>query len=105
MKAPVRLGLYGLSLVGVFAAAALVAGAVVPDSVVAARIEAASGGHAGMGESAESSATRGVSLESRGFQLSTVHAPDAVGVAGELSFEILDSHGEAVTEYTESHEK
>lgn len=105
MNAPVRLGLYGLSLIGVFVAAALVAGAVVPDSVVAERVETASGAHAGMASGAESSPTRGVSLESHGFQLSTVRAPGAIGVSGELSFEILDSHGEVVTEYTESHEK
>lgn len=105
MKAPVRLGLYGLGLIGVFVTAALVAGAVVPDSLVAARIEAASGAHAGMGSGAEGSPTRGVSLETHGFRLSTVRAPDALGVAGQLSFEILDSHGEVVTEYTESHEK
>lgn len=111
MNTPARLSLYGLGLVAAFGAAFLVSGAVVPDSAVEARAEATESGHGGhesegepKGEAAAASLP-GLSLAEGGYEISPVSAPHELGEKGELSFSILDEHGEAVTEFTEEHEK
>lgn len=110
MNTPAKLGLYGVGLVAAFGAAFLVAGAVVPESAVEARAEATTGSHGGHGEApaeteAATASLPGLSLAEGGYQLGPVSAPHELGEEGELSFSILDEHGEAVTEFTEKHEK
>lgn len=108
MNTPARLGLFGLGLAAVFVAGFFVAGAVVPPSAVEERVAATEDAH-GDHDEAESSeaaaALPGLSLSASGYRLSPISAPHEVGEAGELSFSVLDEHGEAVLEYTEEHEK
>lgn len=110
MNTPARLGLYGLGLVAAFGAAFLVAGAVVPESVVEARAAATEEGHGGHEEAAPEgeaavAALPGLSIAEGGYQLSPISVPHELGEQGELSFAVLDEHGEALREYTEEHEK
>lgn len=116
MHTPAKLGLYGLGLAAVFGAAFLVAGAIVPPSAVESHAEAADdaagahGGHAPRTQpraegDAAADALPGLSLAAGGFELGAIAAPHRTGAGGELSFSILDTHGEAVTEFTETHEK
>ena len=112
MKAPARLALYGLGLVALFGAVFVGTAAVVPDSVVADRLSAtqvSDGGHAeGMAEDMEVATDqpiRGVALAAGGLRLGEISAPVDVGVEGELSFSVFGADGNAVLDYTESHEK
>ena len=54
------------------------------------------GGHA---------AVSGLALESEGYRLSQVNAPDEVGTEGEIAFTVVDQAGEAVTDFEVSHEQ
>ncbi|WP_163541033.1 hypothetical protein [Occultella kanbiaonis] len=47
----------------------------------------------------------GVLSAAGGYRLDALTVPDAVGVAGTLSFRVLDTHGDPVTEYTTQHER
>ncbi|EWS79773.1 hypothetical protein [Brachybacterium phenoliresistens] len=133
MNAAGRLGVYGAALVVAFGGAFGLAGALVPDSAVQAWQDSGGGsadaeghaagghdagagdgpteGHAGHGSGAEpdggadSAALPGLSQSAEGYQLSPVSAPAAPGEPGALSFRILGPDGEALTDYTTSHEK
>jgi hypothetical protein len=112
MNTGARLGIYGLGLVVAFGGAFGVAGAVVPEATVtdwvkegemndhtpAKDTDAGSTAHA-------ADALTGLSLSADGLTLSPVEAPAAVGVPGELRFQVQDAAGAAVTAYTTSHEK
>ncbi|WP_291794884.1 heavy-metal-associated domain-containing protein [Brevibacterium sp.] len=122
MKAPVRLGLYGLVLVAVFAVAAFTAHAVVPEDTVRAWAEeSAEGGHAAGGEhtggqamtdddahaghEAGGAASPGLGLEQDGYRLTGVTAPAEAGEAGELALTVTGPDGSPVTDYEPEHEK
>ncbi|MBZ2197810.1 heavy-metal-associated domain-containing protein [Ruania sp. N2-46] len=47
----------------------------------------------------------GVLSAAGGYRLDSLTVPGAVGVAGTLSFRVLDAHGDPVTEYTTQHER
>lgn len=48
---------------------------------------------------------QGLSLDADGFVLAEVGGPSTVGEQGALSFRIVDAAGEAVTEFTTSHDR
>jgi len=116
MNTTTRVSLYGLGLVAAFGTAFLVASAVVPPSALQQRPSTAEAAHGETthGETGETTAapadpaaepTRGVTVAAGGFLLSSISAPYATGEEGELSFAVLDADGEAVVDFTESHEK
>lgn len=112
VNTPLRLSLYGLGLAAAFGAAFALSGALTPEAAVAERSAATKATHGepgGHGQSPNSTATtestRGVTLASRGLQLSPVSAPDTRGEAGTLSFSITNAQGAPVVEFTEAHEK
>lgn len=116
MKAPARLGLYGLVLVVVFAVAGFTANTVVPEDTVQAWAEEAAEndhteGHDMMGEEGHadhddaSSSSPGLGLAQDGYQLTDVTAPAAVGGQGELSLTVSGREGSPVTEFELEHEK
>lgn len=111
MNAAGRLSLYGAGVVVAFGGAFGIAAAVVPDSAVAnwtaAADDSSMADHAGMtGEdTAETATIPGVSLSGYGYELSPIAAPTGTGESGELSFQILDADGTALTAYESSHEK
>lgn len=117
MNTPTRLGTYGVGLAIVFAGAFVAADAVVPQGTVDNWTEQAQGheigsedaGHAATGEAHGGSATEtavpGVASAARGFLLSPVTAPLALGEEGRLSFRIIDPDGEALTRFAASHER
>ncbi|WP_309128805.1 heavy-metal-associated domain-containing protein [Microbacterium sp.] len=122
MNAAARLGLFGLGLVAVFGVAAAASGAIAPDGIAtewtasqkdsamqdhstAATEAPAPSAHDGHGGPARAGELGGLSLSAQGLTLDTVTAPTAAGEPGELSFRILDGHGEPVTEYEREHDK
>ena len=117
MKAPARLGLYGLVLVAVFAVAAFTANAIVPDSTVQAWAEETTDNnhteghdmtgddsHAGHTSGADA-ASLGLGLAQDGYQLTGVTAPTATGEDGELSLTVTGPDGHPVTDFELEHEK
>jgi len=119
MNAATRLAAYGAGLAVVFGGAFAAADAVVPESTVTNWNQAAKGhemststnshgghgGQAGKTSSPTDAPVPGVTSAQGGYLLSPVAVPTAVGEAGKLSFQIRDTRGEAVTEFTASHEK
>ncbi len=107
MKPPAKLGLYGIGLVALFAAAFAIADTTVSEETVMnwseTTDEHAAGGHETATESA--AAVRGLSLEQDGYRLQEVRAPGSVSQPGSISFAIVGADGNRVTEYETSHEK
>jgi hypothetical protein len=122
MNTATRLGVYGVGLAVVFGGAFVAADAVVPDSIVANWTEEARGhemststtghgaepghgGHTSTAQTGTETPVPGVTSAQGGYLLSPVTAPRAVGEAGELSFQILEANGEAMTGFATSHGK
>lgn len=108
MNTPLRLSLYGVGLAAAFGAAFVLSAALTPEAAVAERSAATKAAHGeagGHSATPAAASTRGVTLASSGLQLSPVSAPHVIGETGELSFSIVDAHGETVLDYTEAHEK
>lgn len=106
MNAAGRLSLYAAGLLVAFAGAYGISAAVVPESTVAAWNEGAGmDDHSGMTSVAAPQVLPGLSLSSDGYALSPVSAPGEVGESGEMSFHILGPDGQALTEFTTSHER
>lgn len=115
MKAPARLGLYGLVLVAVFAVAGFTANAVVPEETVQSWAEDTADtthheeGDAMNGDEHEGhnagASSLGLGLAQDGYQLTAVTAPTATGTAGELALTITGSDGNPVTDFELEHEK
>ncbi|ONH24910.1 heavy metal-binding domain-containing protein [Pseudofrankia asymbiotica] len=111
MNVPTRLGGYAVGLAVLFGGAFAAGAAVIPDSTVAswtARAQETSMDHtsttrapAGPGPGPG----RGLSLEQDGYLLDEVTAPDRVGKAGALSFQVRDGDGDPLRAYTTSHDK
>ena len=115
MKAPARLGLYGLVLVAVFAVAGFTANAVIPEGTVQswaqdteqnthqeAGDDMDAAGHEG---NADDAASLGLGGAQDGFQLTTVSAPTDAGTEGELSLTVIGPDGNPVTDFELEHEK
>lgn len=47
----------------------------------------------------------GVTLDTDGFRLTNVTAPDTIGTHGEIQFTILDPHGHAATDFEIAHQQ
>lgn len=116
MRAPAKLGLFGLALAALFAVSWGVASAVAPPAAPetdSAR-SAPTGGHDGHDDAAAEDAAAdaplddaiaGVSMSDGGMHLAEVTAPAAPHVDGTLAFSIVDESGHPVTDYVEAHEK
>ncbi|MGJ0184256.1 hypothetical protein [Corynebacterium glyciniphilum] len=116
MKAPARLGLYGLGLVAVFAVSGLTANAVVPEETVQAWTDdtettahhqegdamSSDAGHAGHDAS---TASLGLGIEQDGYELTAVTAPTTTGTDGELSLTVTGPDGQPVTDFELEHDK
>lgn len=113
MRSSLKLVLFGLSLVAIFALMFAAGKAFIPDSAVSDWVESAEGTaseHDDMGEEGShdqmtSDQITGVSIESHGFVLRDLKAPTTPGVGGTLSFRINTPEGTPLTEYVERHEK
>lgn len=109
MNAPARLGLYGLVLAVVFAAAGFTANAIVSEETVQNWVEE-DDHHGQNGDSddeghADGSTSHGFGLSHGGYQLAEVTAPDDTGAEGELSFAVTDPDADPVTDFELEHEK
>lgn len=115
MRAPARLGLYGLVLVAVFAVAAATAGAVVPEATVQswAQETEETDRHAAGDDMdtppreghADDASALGLSVAKDGYQLTGLSAPTETGTDGELSLIITGPDGRPVTNFALEHEK
>ena len=118
MKAPARLGLYGLILVAVFAVAGFTANAVVPEDTVQAWTEETedtthhggedemNGGQAdGHSGHEADAASLGLGLAQDGYQLTDVSAPTGTGDEGELTFTVTGPDGDPVNDFELDHEE
>jgi len=105
MNTPVRLGLFATGLAALFTGAYFVSGAVVPASTVEAWQDEAAPDHAEDDGAHEPAPVRGLAIEQDGYLLSEVAAPTEVGVPGTLAFQITAADGNALTDYTVSHEQ
>lgn len=109
MQAGGRLALYAAGLLVAFGGAFGAAAAAVPDNVVKAWTEPdemsmhEDGGRATQQPTGHT--PNGLSLESGGFVLSPVEAPESVGDKGELRFRILDRGGTPLSEFKTAHDK
>ncbi|GAB3742310.1 hypothetical protein [Nocardiopsis nanhaiensis] len=112
MNASMKLALYGVVLVAVFAVAGFTANAVVPEETVrnwsAETTDHGQEGDAnaaGHGAPAGDAASLGLGLAQDGHQLTGVSAPQETGIEGELTFAVSTLGGESVTEFELNHEK
>lgn len=115
MKAPARLGLYGLVLVTVFGVSAITANTVIPeDTVQAWADETEDNTHHGQGDAdmngeheghEAGAASLGLSLAEDGYQLTNVTAPADTGSEGEMAFAVTGPEGQAVTDFELDHEQ
>lgn len=115
MKAPARLGLYGLVLVVVFAVAGFTANAVIPEETVQSWAEDTANnthheeGDAMNGDEHEGhnagTSSLGLGLAQDGYQLTAVTAPSATGTEGELALTVTGPDRNPVTDFDLEHEK
>lgn len=115
MRAPTRLGLYGLVLVVVFAVAAFTANAVVPKETVQNWAETTQqadqhGGGDATGATEhegdpDGASSLGLAVARDGYQLTGLAAPTKPGAGGVLSLTITGPDGQPVTDYKLEHEK
>lgn len=126
MKAPARLGLYGLILVAVFTVSGFTANAVIDENTVqtwaeetpgdhhesdqetdeggheTSGSEHVDGSHSGHGEDASS---LGLGLAQDSYQLTEVTVPEATDAEGELSLVVSGPDGNPVTDFGIDHEQ
>ncbi|MDN5892428.1 heavy-metal-associated domain-containing protein [Arthrobacter sp. AOP36-A1-22] len=115
MKAPARLGLYGLVLVAVFAVAGFAANAVIPEETVQSWSEGTelntnqsegdnmnTAGHEGH---TDDTAALGLGIAQEGYRLTAVTAPTDTGTEKKLSLTITGPDGNPVTDFQLEHEK
>ncbi|MGL4172946.1 MAG: heavy-metal-associated domain-containing protein [Actinomycetota bacterium] len=116
MRAPARLGLYGLVLVSVFAVAGFTANAVIPEETAQSWAEDAAqnthhdeedttdtAGH-GSGHTGKT-AVLGLGLAQDGYQLTAVTAPTDTSTEEKLSLTITGPDGNPVMNFEPEHEK
>lgn len=96
-----RLSVFGVALAVVFAIVFAAARLVSPEQVIA--------GHRSTPVAPEVSGKEtqmnGLSLEQAGLALGPIHAPGQAGVAGELSFQVLDADGRPTSAFATWHER
>lgn len=115
MKAPARLGLYGLVLVAVFAVSGFAASTVVPEETAQSWTEdvTATTDHEGEGAMnaaghnahADDASPLGLGIEQDGYSLTAVSAPTKTDTEGELTFTVNGPDGSPVTDFELEHEK
>ena len=116
MKAPARLGLYGLVLVAVFVVAGFTANAVIPEETVQSWAEdTAQNTHHDEGDTMDAAghegdqtgdtAALGLGIAQDGYQLTAVAAPTETSTEGRLSLTIIGPDGNPVTDFELEHEK
>ena len=116
MKAPARLGLYGLVLVAVFAVAGFTANTVIPEETVQSWAEdTAQNSHHDEGDTMDTAghegghngetAALGLGIAQDGYQLAAVTAPTDTSTEGSLSLTITGPDGNPVTDFELEHEK
>ena len=115
MKAPARLGLYGLGLVIVFIVAGFTANAVVPEETAQNWVdETAQANQHGEGNMTDASGQGGTSsvalslglgVANDGYQLTDLVAPAQIGSEGPLSLVISGPDGQPMTDFQSEHEK
>ncbi|WP_293699982.1 heavy-metal-associated domain-containing protein, partial [uncultured Agrococcus sp.] len=113
MKAPARLGLYGLVLVTVFVVAGFTANALIPASFVERWVAEAPERHGGHddnqnddhGDHDAGTDSLGLGLEQDGYRLIDIEAPTEVEPEGTLSFAIGGPDGSRVNEFDLDHEE
>ncbi len=116
MKAPARLGLYGLVLVAVFAVAGFTANTVIPEETVQSWAEdTAQSTHHDEGDNMDAAghegghtgdtAPLGLGIAQDGYQLTAVTAPTDTSTEGNLSLTITGPNGNPVTDFELEHEK
>ena len=104
MNVAAKLGAFGLALGVVFAGAYGVGALAGPAAERGPEShEAAGADHGGGSEAA--SAPGGLAVSADGYTLRLAGAAPAAGTPGELSFQVLDGHGTAVTRFQTNHEK
>lgn len=125
MRAPTKLGLYGIGLVAIFAVGFTGSRAFIPADASAAwtsQAEATQMDH-GAQQPADTASVLapaavpdpsmprpsvevpGLSIDQSGYQIRAVAAPDAVGEDGTLSFRLTGPDGAPVTDYDTAHDK
>ncbi|MGR2752921.1 heavy-metal-associated domain-containing protein [Agromyces arachidis] len=112
MSPAMRLGLFGAGVAAVFGLAVAAGPLLVsPDRVAAWAEQGGSHGsphgeaHATPEAESMPHEVPGLSIEADGYRLADLHAPVETGGAGSLHFRILDSDGDAVTAFDETHER
>ncbi len=108
MSTPLRLLLYGLSVLAVFAVSFVAGKALIPEDTVSdwtRQADASSAGHESMAGDHDEAHVGGLSVEQGGYTISPVSSPSVAGQPGELSFRILDPEGKPLTGYSTNHEK
>lgn len=126
MKAPARLGLYGLTLVAVFTVSGFTANTVIdedtvqtwaeetPDDHHASDEETDEAGHEASGgehvdethsDHGEDAASLGLGLAQDNYQVTEVTAPGETDTEGELSLVVSDPDGNPVTDFEVDHEQ
>lgn len=121
MKAPARLGVYGLTLVAVFAVSGFTANAVIDQDTVETWVQDTPDDHHGTGEHSEQegeemnsdgheghgpeAASQGLGLAQGGYRLTEVAAPSETDAEGELSLAVTGPGGDPVTEFELDHEQ
>lgn len=114
MKAPARLGLYGLILVAVFVVAGVTANAVIPEDTVRGWAEETPEDHHGAGADVRNAgregdvaddASLGLALAQGGYQLTEVTAPAETDIEDELTFTVTGPDENPVTDFELDHEQ
>ena len=120
MKAPARLGLYGLILVVVFAVSGFTANAVIDEDTVQAWTEETPDDHHGTDDHDDegddemngghdgheaATASLGLSLAEDGYQLTNVSTPTGTNTEGEMTFAVTGPDGQPVTDFELDHEQ
>lgn len=112
MTAPVRLGLYGLVLVAVFALAAVTANVVIDEDTVQNWVEETPDDHHGQEDDMNSAGHEdhgvgvlGLASAENGYRLTEVGAPADTGTEGELSLAVTGPEGRPVTAFELDHDQ
>ncbi|SMY05254.1 heavy metal-binding domain-containing protein [Brevibacterium antiquum] len=112
MKAPTRLGLYGLVLVAVFAVAGFTANAAIPEETVQSWSEdTEDNAHNEDEDAVDTAGLEGhtaaldLGIAQDGYQLTAVIAPTDTSTEGSLSLTITGPNGNPVTDFQLEHEK
>ncbi len=113
MKAPAKLGLYGLTLAAVFVVAGVTANAVVPEETVQNWTQSDDHDHDDEGAAVSpqrggdlaDATSLGLGVAQDGYRLTDVGAPAQLGDGADLSLTVIGPDGQPVTDFELEHEK